>query len=236
MRRSPLLPIAILILLAASTLPATGAQPTSDIYLPLVVNPVANLEVVITAANYACDDDHPCMSYPGYIYVIGYVRNLTDAPLYNVVLVTEETNEFMCWGGNSSHFIVKIIPELTAVLPGQINPFAYGHAVGKSCDSFNPVSLWGGSTYSPDGLSYYPLTVMSWQHDSQGQVSGTVRNDSGHTLTKLRVAIQHTTSYETPSVEVAADTLAPGASTSFSASDITKSGTVMVVGQGTAAP
>lgn len=240
MRHVRLLAAALLLMLAASALPATRAQANTRHYLPQVSQP-SLFEVVITDANYSCDDTHydPDCLYPSYYYVRGYVRNTTDLPLYDIKLMVEET---WVWGNEETKKLTTFSPVFPATLPGQRNPFDYTIVAGKmGTPSLGALSSAGGALAAPDDLTYAPLTSVWWARNTRGETIGVVRNDSGRALTGLRLALIYRDNalngacrLETASL---GGTLAPGASASFNAGySACRQGASVVVGQGAVAP
>jgi hypothetical protein len=236
--RRMLLPLALLLILAA--VPPARAQPAvSTIYLPIVARPALPFEVVVTAEIDSCAPPLGGCGYPSYYYLRGYVRNLTAAPLYGIVLEVAETTipydpDNPGSGGYTS--AVRVTPVLTATLPGQINPFGYTLVLGKASGALGAVTPLSYGGDSPDGLAYYPLTVVGWARAADGTLSGTLRNDSGRSLTQLRAALFHSGVCEVQTAELSAASLAPGASAGFSAPYTCASGSYTIVGQGAAPP
>jgi hypothetical protein len=166
------------------TLAPTEPADTFFHYLPLVQyfppepNP-AIIEAVKTAQGVR-------EGYPSTYYAFGYVRNLTNGPLYDV-LIDMEVTIFPYADPPADPYteIVHLTPALTATLPGQLNPFSYRLYLGKASASIGPIVNVSASPWS-SGDPYYPLTIVGYVYED-AIVSGTARNDSGLSLQNARI-------------------------------------------------
>jgi hypothetical protein len=137
-------------------------------------------------------------------------------------------------------FIQKewIRPALDATLPDQINPFRYDLLLGKASALIDEVRPLSASLGDPDGEVYYPLTVLNWEH-KDGILDGTVRNDSGLPLHRVRVVVAELSKCGWREADIADGVLQPGQETTFSRSGYSQTclgDDLVVVGQGAALP
>jgi hypothetical protein len=211
--------------------PGTAQIPEAHFfYLPVLLSP-RPAEVVVTAKG----ED---IGYPTYYYVYGEVRNLMQAPLYSVSVGIEVTIYPYEPLGNSPALpyteIVQVTPALTATLPGQSNPFAYGLLLGKASATIGEAHLGSWKFNSENGEGYAPLTVIDWFYQG-GSVSGMVRNDASLALHNNRVVVASPDKCAWQEANLDSATLQPGEETSFHLSPYSAacaSGDLVIVGQG----
>jgi len=199
---------------AGETPALAPAQPADTFfqYLPLVQNlppepDPAIIEAVKTVQGVI-------EGYPAVYYAYGYVRNLTTEPLFDVVVSLDVT--IFPYEGPllKPDDIFQITPELTATLPGQLNPFTFLLFLGKASASVGPIV---GVTASPweGGDAYAALTITSYTY-ANSAVTGTVRNDTGYPLHHARVGGYEPSLCRWQEAKLGTDELLPGQETSFS--------------------
>jgi len=212
---------------------ASSAPPEGDTlhYLPLVFKADEPPIVEIVGLNYWESFGY----YPTYYKVYGYVNNLTDDPVYSVELEVDYTicSEFdPCYSG--TYTISTVLP---ATLPGQLNPFSHESTLGHASIHYGEVRIKSFSL-NGNGVSYAPLTVVNWEY-ANSILSGTIRNDTEHTLTDLALVI---TKLDYPcgftSIEPDVSTLGAGQQATFSKgiSEYCMSDTPAIFGQGISQP
>jgi hypothetical protein len=197
-----------------------SAMPAADLkapaeqfsqYLPVIATPALPVEVVVTARG-VID------GYPSYVWVYGYVRNLTSTPLYSVSLDIEVTWYPYDPDGSLQPYTERapLIPALPATLPGQINPFAYSLTLGKASAVLGEVRAISTSSSGMGGVVYYSLALASLAHDGLN-LRGTLRNDSGKPLYAARVVVaeQSNTTCAWVQPQLATTALQPGQALDF---------------------
>ena len=152
--------------------------------------------------------------YPTVYYAYGYVRNLTTEPLYDVVVSLDVTIFPYEDPPLKPDDIFQISPELTATLPGQLNPFTFVLLLGKASASIGPIV---GVTASPwqGGDAYTALTITAYTY-ADSAVTGTVRNDTSLPLHHARVGGYEPNLCRWLEAKLDTDELLPGQETSFS--------------------
>jgi len=181
------------------------------------------------------------IGYPTYYYVYGYVSNLVLEPLYSVTIDVDVTiypyepeGEGMLEPYTQT---ISVTPALSATLPSQYNPFAYGLLLGKASASIGDVRAASASYSSPDGYRYRSLNITNWEY-VDGVISGTARNESSTALSHIRVVIAELEKCRWREAMPEDSTLAPGQETTFQMilSAACFGDHLIVVGQGAAAP
>lgn len=199
----------------AGDLPALApAQPADTFfqYLPLVQHSPSEPNPAIIEGVKTTQGE--IEGYPTVYYAYGYVRNLTSEPLYNVVVSLDVTIFPYEDPLLEPDDIFLITPELTATLPGQLNPFSFVLLLGKASASIGPIV---GVTASPweSGDAYAALTITGYAYEGSA-VTGTARNDTDHPLHHARVGGYEPSLCSWREAELDTDELLPGQETGFS--------------------
>jgi len=213
--------------------PAAEAAEDTNLFLPLIFEEYPlPFEMVITLWQNG--------QYPGnYSHLYGYVFDLNADPLYSVILEVDLV-DIVCFEPpcDDNSWTVQFSPALPALLPGQVNPFAFSAPCeAKFCDHIVAVRAVSASRTEPNGYVYYPLTVAGWEHIDD-TLLGTIRNDSTHSLQNLRLVAQELTKCTWREAEIAASELDPGKETTFTIDfpEYCLGDNLVIVGQGAAQP
>lgn len=180
--------LGFILLSRSPKIPASNPNLEYKLYLPVSINlyPLVNV-VKLGVVDW--------IGYPGYLCIYGYTSSIMSSAVYSVTLSVDVTNYPYCDPisdicpppYSETHYLE---PMLDATLPNQKNPFSYCLSYGKGGYRYGAVELTAASLIPPNGRVIYPLTVTSLIKEGSGWdtvVHGTVKNESGHHLTEVRV-------------------------------------------------
>ena len=232
--------IVIGILLLGLPATASGISPAPEPaeallqFLPLIFKVYPPPFDVVITLHTSCG---PPPNYSSLVY--GYAIDAIPEPLYNAILevdiLTLSCFEEDC---ETIYRTERISPALPALLPGQVNPFAYaGFCEAKFEDHIIDVRPVSASRSEPDGTVYYPLTIPAWEQVGD-TLSGTVRNDNNVALQNLELVAQELTRCWWREAEIASATLGAGQETTFTIDfpEYCQGENLVIVGQGAAQP
>lgn len=197
--------------------PAQDIQQTLEprLYAPFIASP-DKFDVVSLYNTVPCD-------FPNSSCVFaGYVMNLTGAPV-KVVLSMGVTWLYFPPGAvrpTVEETVFTTSTRFTATLPGLINPFHFRISVDSYRWWASPARLYSSSSLS--NTLYWPLAVIHMSRSGDG-FQGEVRNDTGRLIRQAQVVVFDRTSPLSGesciwlNATLVTDTLAPGATTTFSA-------------------
>lgn len=142
------------------------------LYFPFISRP---MPVVIVEA---LDSSTRASTYTA----VGTVANLTNTPVYNVIIETRLYNASNQLLNTSSRATV-----FTATLPGQLNPYEINTSIRFDQVARKEISITGFSLVSTQ--TFISPTVTFTPPITQGGVIGEIRNPTTATLTNLRIAV-----------------------------------------------